>query len=70
MVAISIAACNERVTADDDFFLLGGTSIPAAISRVWRELGVPEALAVLFETPTMAATARVVLALRNEKGRS
>jgi peptide synthetase PhsA len=52
----------ERISAEDDFFTLGGTSISAlsVISRVRKEFGVPVRLAVLFETPTLAALAGAV----------
>jgi peptide synthetase PhsA len=52
----------ERITAQDDFFALGGTSISAlsVISRVRKEFGVPVRLAVLFETPTLAALVEAV----------
>lgn len=55
----------ERIAADDDFFALGGTSISAlsVISRVRKEFGVPVPLAVLFETPTLAALVEAVDAL-------
>ena len=52
----------ERISEDDDFFTLGGTSISAlgVISRVRKEFGVPVRLAVLFETPTLVALTRAV----------
>ncbi|HEY0935855.1 MAG TPA: non-ribosomal peptide synthetase [Trebonia sp.] len=52
----------ERIAPDDDFFALGGTSISAlgVISRVRKEFGVPVRLAVLFETPTLAALTQAV----------
>jgi acyl-coenzyme A synthetase/AMP-(fatty) acid ligase/acyl carrier protein len=60
----------ERISADDDFFTLGGTSISAlgVISRVRKEFGVPVRLAVLFETPTLAALTQAVYDL-NRTGR-
>jgi peptide synthetase PhsA len=60
----------DRIDPKDDFFLLGGTSISAlaVITRVRRHFGVPVPLAVLFETPTVAALADAVLAQRDEKG--
>jgi acyl carrier protein len=50
------------ITAEDDFFDAGGTSITAlsVISRVRRDFGVPVRLAVLFETPTVAALAEEI----------
>lgn len=52
----------EQIAADDDFFTLGGTSISAlsVISRVRKEFGVPVRLAVMFETPTLAALVEAV----------
>ena len=52
----------DEIAAQDDFFALGGTSISAltVISRVRKEFGVPVRLAVLFETPTLAALADAV----------
>jgi peptide synthetase PhsA len=57
----------ERITADDDFFDLGGTSISAlsVISRVRKEFGVPVRLAVLFETPTLTALVKAVEDLKD-----
>ncbi|HEV2639539.1 MAG TPA: non-ribosomal peptide synthetase [Actinocrinis sp.] len=51
-----------EIGAEEDFFVLGGTSISAlsVISRVRKEFGVPVRLAVLFETPTLAALAEAV----------
>lgn len=51
------------VTPDDDFFSLGGTSISAlrVIALVRQEFGVPIPLAVIFETPSVAALASSVL---------
>ncbi len=54
------------VKADDDFFALGGTSISAVtvIARVRADLQAQLPLAVLFETPTVAAIADAALRLR------
>jgi acyl-coenzyme A synthetase/AMP-(fatty) acid ligase/L-amino acid N-acyltransferase YncA/acyl carrier protein len=56
----------EEVSAEDDFFALGGTSIRAvsAMARVRSEFGVRVPLAILFETPTIAAVAAAVIELR------
>jgi acetyl esterase/lipase/acyl-CoA synthetase (AMP-forming)/AMP-acid ligase II len=58
----------EHVGADDDFFALGGTSIVAVsvAARVRSEFGVQVPLAVLFETPTVAALTAAVAGLRRE----
>jgi peptide synthetase PhsA len=49
----------------DDFFHEGGTSITALrlVSKVRREFGVPLKLAVVFETPTLAALVTAVVEL-------
>ena len=54
------------LTTDDDFFDAGGTSITAlsVISRVRRDFGVPVRLAVLFNTPTVAALAAEIRCLQ------
>jgi acetyl esterase/lipase/acyl-coenzyme A synthetase/AMP-(fatty) acid ligase len=59
----------EEVTAEQDFFALGGTSIKAvsAMARVRRELGVPVPLAVLFEAPTVSSLAAAVIELAQER---
>ncbi len=51
-----------EISREDDFFALGGTSISAlsVISRVRKEFRVPVRLAVLFETPTLAALTEAV----------
>jgi acetyl esterase/lipase/acyl-coenzyme A synthetase/AMP-(fatty) acid ligase len=58
----------EHVDADDDFFALGGTSIAAVsvAARVRSEFGVQVPLAVLFETPSVAALTAAVTELRRE----
>jgi peptide synthetase PhsA len=49
----------------DDFFHEGGTSITALrlVSKVRRQFGVPLKLAVVFETPTLAALVTAVVEL-------
>lgn len=56
----------ERVTAEDDFFGLGGNSLLAirAVARTNRELGTELSVRAIFETPTVAALAASV-ALRS-----
>ena len=56
----------EDVSAEDDFFMLGGTSIDAisVVVRVCEEFGVRVPLRILFETPTVRALAAAVDELR------
>jgi acetyl esterase/lipase/acyl-coenzyme A synthetase/AMP-(fatty) acid ligase len=61
----------EHVCAEDDFFMLGGTSIGAVsiVARVCGEFGVQVPLSVLFKAPSVAALAAAVVA-RGGNGRA
>ncbi len=59
----------ERVGIHDNFFELGGHSLLATqvLSRVREEFGVEIQLRILFELPTLAAFASVVLQAQTEQ---
>lgn len=68
LVAIARAVTGAaRVALDDNFFLLGGTSISALrmVSQLRAELGVPLPLGAVFDSPTVGALAEAVLKLRS-----
>ena len=57
----------QQVSIDDDFFELGGQSLIAMrlFNRIRKEHGIELSLSVLFQAPTIAATAEL---LREAKG--
>lgn len=58
----------QELSAENDFFALGGTSIKAVsvMARVRSEFGVLVPLAILFETPTITALAAAVIELQGK----
>ncbi|MEA2692634.1 MAG: hypothetical protein QOJ16_2021, partial [Acidobacteriota bacterium] len=62
----------ERVSAEDDFFALGGHSLlgTQVTSRVREVFGVELPLRRLFQAPTLAALAREIEALVGASGRA
>jgi acyl-coenzyme A synthetase/AMP-(fatty) acid ligase/acyl carrier protein len=58
----------ERVGAEDNFFALGGHSLLATqiMSRIRETFNLEVPLRSLFESPTVASTARAIEAMQNE----
>ena len=60
----------ERVGREDDFFDIGGDSLLAVrvISRLSEEFGINQALADIFDAPTLAELAAKIEAVRGRDG--